>query len=276
MTGPSQKFRILVGLDLSAGSVEAAELTAEIASALNAEVCGLFVEEEELLRLADHPLVREVGTWSTVDRVIDTRQLERRMRAQGCRARDLLARLADRRGLAWSFQVARGLAPVAIREASGAVDIVTLGRVGWSPGERRRLGGTARDLLIHAEQPVMITGARAASGAPIVVCCGDSPAGERAVKIAHELAGRLGVPLSVNLIGNAAGRESELLRRLEELAAGSKLAIGVTVVEDSDLPSLARSIAPSRLIILARGEDLDGPALATLVAELSSPVLVIN
>lgn len=275
MSEASRRRRILVCLDLSAGSLAAAELTAELASALGAEVCGLFVEEEQLLVLAAHPLVREVDTWSAADREIDTARLERRMRAQAGRARQLLARLAQRRGVPWTFQTVRGPATAAIRQASNTADIVTLGRVGWSPGGKGRLGGTARAILIEAERAVLIPGAQAPPGAPIVACFDGTDAGERAFEIAAELAGRTGAKLIVETIGDEAARPN-LQARIAEIAAAAGLP--APQVEATDVAHLAESLRSkrARLIVLGRDGALEGAAIANLAVELTSPVLVIR
>ncbi len=277
MSENSQRWRILVGVDLSAGSIAAAELTTEIASALDAEVCGLFVEEDDLLVLAAHPLVRELDTWSAATREIDTARLERRMRAQGYRARDRLVRLAARRGVPCSFQTMRGPATAAIREASHTADIVTLGRVGWSPGEKQRLGGTVRELLAKGERAILIPGARPPLGAPVVVCCEWSEGQERTVAIAAELSTRMKAPLSIKVLSNDPLTDATRARIATVVATFAPAleapTIATTSVADLDRSLRARA---ARLVILGRGSELDGPALAKLATEVESPMLVIS
>lgn len=52
--------RILVALDTSPSSQAALEAAVALAERLNAEVCGLFVEDVDLLRVAESPYAREI------------------------------------------------------------------------------------------------------------------------------------------------------------------------------------------------------------------------
>ena len=54
--------RILVAIDASPGSLAAAETAARLAALLNAELEGLFVEDDRLLRLPAAPLARQVDS----------------------------------------------------------------------------------------------------------------------------------------------------------------------------------------------------------------------
>jgi hypothetical protein len=56
--------RILIALDASPDGLSALETSAWLAARMNAELQGLFVEDESLLRIAEIPLAREVPYFS--------------------------------------------------------------------------------------------------------------------------------------------------------------------------------------------------------------------
>ncbi len=69
--------RILVALDASSDSRAAVEAAVNLAARFNAELTGIYVEDENLLRLADLPFVQEVGHFSATCRHINHVDLER-------------------------------------------------------------------------------------------------------------------------------------------------------------------------------------------------------
>ena len=61
--GPSIR-RILVALDASPSSLVALEEAAKLAAVWDAELAGVFVEDSELLRMAQLPFMQTVGSFS--------------------------------------------------------------------------------------------------------------------------------------------------------------------------------------------------------------------
>ena len=69
--------RILVALDASPHSQAALDAAATLAARVSAELQGLFIEDVNLLRLAELPFAREVGSFTATHRRLDARDLER-------------------------------------------------------------------------------------------------------------------------------------------------------------------------------------------------------
>ena len=266
---------ILVALDLSPESLAAAELAVELAAASGARIEGLFVEERELLDLAGHPLAREVDVFGTEGRPLERERLEWRLRAQASRARTLLAKVAGRRGIAWSFRVVRGTALEEIRIAARAADVVTLGRIGWSP--RPGLGGTTQRLLAEASR-VLVPGRRAGVRGPVVACYDGSPAGERVLDVAARLASAAGSGLRVEVV---AAREDDLgpLRERARAALSSARIAPVfhalALEQPAELAARLRATACGFLVVPARVLG-DGADLLELVADLDCPILLVR
>ncbi len=81
---------------------------AALAARLEAELLGLFVEDEELLRFASFPFAMEIGFPSAVRREVDLANIERAMRTVAAAQRQACAAAFQARPQAWSFRVARG------------------------------------------------------------------------------------------------------------------------------------------------------------------------
>lgn len=136
---------ILLALD-SMQDASALELAAQLAALLQGTLQGVFVENSDLLRLAQLPFAHEVTLTSARPRRLDTAQLERDLRAQAEQVRRLLENHALRHSVEWSFRIERG-ALTATLATSGTTDIVMLGRSGVSAHEQR--SGAAPILAVY-------------------------------------------------------------------------------------------------------------------------------
>jgi nucleotide-binding universal stress UspA family protein len=100
--------RVLVAFDNSRRNGFTVETAAELAADLQAELYGLFVEDENLLRLAGMPFAREIGGTSASARPLNREVIERTFRARAEEAKRALIESAQRAQVRWDFQVCRG------------------------------------------------------------------------------------------------------------------------------------------------------------------------
>ena len=103
--------RIVMALDTASSVLPAIEAAAGLALGLNAELAGLFIEDERLLRFAGLPFAREFGFASARARPLAPAAVEHALRAQAEQLRRLLAATAERLSLAWTLEVVRGEVP---------------------------------------------------------------------------------------------------------------------------------------------------------------------
>jgi hypothetical protein len=101
-------MRSLVAFDNSRRSGITLETAAELAAQLQAELHGLFVEDENLFRLAGMPFAREIGGSSASTRPLNREVIERTFRAKAEEAKRGLIANAQRVQVEWAFQVCRG------------------------------------------------------------------------------------------------------------------------------------------------------------------------
>ena len=182
-----ERARILLALDACGISAELMEHVVAMAARMQADVDGLFVEDEGLLRAAALPFVREVATTGR-ERVLEIRQVQAASDEAAAVASRLLAELAARRQVRWSFSSRSGLRLRAALEA-----------------------GTDADVLLPARRLPM-------AGAPfarVSLLADDSPQAERALGVVRALAVN-GHVREVLLVSRAA-RPARAHRQLAEL-----------------------------------------------------------
>lgn len=220
--------RVLVALDSSTASGATLEIAATLAAASACELSGLFVEDQDLLRLAGLPFAREVQLARAMSRALEPERLLQDLRAQAALARAAMAKQAALHRVSWSFQVAQGRSEEAVLLAAAAGDIIAMAR-GFGPlAQVGRFGQRVRLIAARAPGPLLLAGEPAAGitgGRPAAVLLpyDASTAAERMLDIAADLARARREPLEVMLLGDAAERGSEVEARLIAAAGERRL-----------------------------------------------------
>ena len=178
---PRSIERILVALDTSPQGRRALFAAAELSSRLDAQLDGLFIEDDDLLGLSNLPFVREFGSHSAASRRLDERRIEREYQRQAETLRQAIADTAAHYQIVWSFRVVRGKVSKELLAATQSVGLVILGRVGRSMG--KRYGSTAQALVDQSKQPVLLLGDNGLTF-PMTVICSASSASTRALHLA--------------------------------------------------------------------------------------------
>ncbi len=192
MSAPPEPIRrILVALDASEASIAALEGAAMLAAHLRAELLGLFVEDENLLRLAGLPFAVEQGTLFSRTQPLGPEQMEQRLRAQAVRAEQSLSVAAARYSCRCEFRVVRGQVEGELLAAMQDTDLAALGSVGVQVVNRSRLGRTARTAIDRAARPLLLLPPGGAVRGPVTVVYDASPLASRALELAVPLAQQL-------------------------------------------------------------------------------------
>jgi nucleotide-binding universal stress UspA family protein len=180
--------RVLVGVDASAASLDALAAAALLAARLGAELAGLFVEDEDLLRLAALPFGGVVRTAGGGREQLDRDSAEAALRAVASHAREVLERAASTHRVTCSFRVARGAVVREVLAAAEAADLVVLGAGGHGRLARGAVGETARAAAGRARVPVLLLARGSRLGGGVVAVDDGTAAGTRAVIAAQRLA----------------------------------------------------------------------------------------
>jgi hypothetical protein len=102
VTGPIE--RVVVPLDAASENRTAIDTAARLARRWHARLHGVFVEDEDLLRLAALPFARQVSLGGGVE-TLTASEARAQLHAFAEAARRELAAVADRYGVAWSFEI---------------------------------------------------------------------------------------------------------------------------------------------------------------------------
>lgn len=258
-TAPTGELRIAVLL----GGSEAASLlnvVVPLVEGREAEVKGLFVEDDELLRLAALPFSRELCRLTFVERALDLATLEQQFRIQARLARRALETAVGLERARHSFRSARGtLATLLPREAED-VDLLVFGPAGAAP----RFGRTPAPRRAAEREP-----------GPVVVACSGSAAGLRALSVAERLARARRHRLEVLVIADDEDRARSLAADLcAKLQPPPSRCRALPRPDTETLVQTAR--AAGVLVIEALPELLQGLGLRVLQQGLGCPVLIVR
>lgn len=253
--------RIVMALDTASSVLPAIEAAAGLALGLHAELAGLFIEDERLLRFAGLPFAREFGFASARARPLAPASVERALRAQAEQLRRLLAATAERLSLTWTLEVVRGEVRRSALGRAGASDLLVLGRSEYSwPGATRRIDPAQRFPALAAH--------------PVAVVFDGSTTALRALSIGSTLAGVTGSELTVLVPLTGTQTFNELRQQAARHLAGRTSAsyLDLPDTEPVSIIRTARSRHFGVLLWPGRIEDL-APAQ---LSELPCPVVVLN
>ena len=274
--GPSIR-RILVAVDASPSSLAALEDAAKLAAVWGAELAGVFVEDSELMRMAQLPFMQTVGSFSATAHRLDTRRLELGFRADAGRVRRALERIAEQERVEWTFRVVRGPVASEILAAAREADLIMLGRIGWSLAGRRRVGSTVVAIMQASSCPTLILHQGTPLGSPVLVAYDGSETAQKALSLATLL--RQNEPLDVLILADG----PEAARALRDQAAQWLEQRGVEAtfrqLVGADMGTLARTACDERggvLVIPAEITPAGGEGLAAFLNKIGCPALVVR
>lgn len=133
--------RILLGMESSGPELPDIEPAVRLARLLEAEISGVFVQDDDLLRSAALPFAVEIPLAGGAPRALDMARLERALRMLAQRTEAELERAAESARIRWSFRVVRGRRMPTMLGEAGEGDLVVLARTPHSPAELRQAAG---------------------------------------------------------------------------------------------------------------------------------------
>jgi len=265
--------RVLVALDASTHSRAALESAALLATALDAELFGVFVQDLDLVNLARLPFARETGLTSASVRVLDAQSMELAMAAQARKAQRALEATAHRHGLSWSFRVTRGAVVTELLAAADEAEVLALGIAGQMEITGRRLGSTVRGIVASASCSVLIEQRARPRGPATLLIHEDVANAARTLARAQQLARARNGNLVIALTGSPEARE-RLSAALADQVHMERSRVHVATLSDGagGLHDLLERL-PCGLIVMSMDSALLS-AEPGLIAELDRPVLL--
>ena len=268
--------RILVAVDASPHSLAALRAAVELAERFDAELTGVFVEDINLLKLAELPFARQVRLYSSVQ-PLDTRHLEQELHALERQARDALAQSARRANLRTSFLVRRGVVSTELLKAALEADLVILGKAGWS--RRTRMGSTTRILVAQSPSSTLILQHGSRLGMVMGVLYDSSEIARKALLTATRLLqgtnGFLTVIILADEIETARFRQSQVTKWLRErgMMASFRWLVGG---EGRMLVTLLKSVNLGGLVLPVGMKTVSTSTINELLDEIQTPVLLVR
>lgn len=270
---------ILVALDASPHSLAALETAADMAAYLEAELSALFIEDINLLNLADLPFIKQVDPLSASLLPLDRQHISRQFRMQAIRARKALEQVADRTHVQWSFRVIRGHVTTEIMTAASEADLVILGKVGWSPTKEKRLGATAQKILSEGPCLTLVIQQGIRIELRVMVLCDNSGDAQMALEVAVQImqgkTGQLTLLLSVedeNVLQETRAQIDTFLQDYDLKAHYYAL----TDINAQKLASLVNREKIGVLLLPGSSHLLKEESLQTLLKQAECPVLIVR
>lgn len=271
--------RILVALDASPASLSALQSAVELAARLEAQLVGLFVEDINLLRVAQLPFAREVSLFSPRFRRLESLELERQLKVQAERMRRALAQMAAAHDVDWDFRVTRGSVSMEVMTAGAEADLVILGKIGRSFSAARRMGSTVRRMVLQRPGLTLILQSGGRLTVPVAVLYDGSESGEAALEAAGHLVkakdGKLTILVLAGSKDEARALQMDTLERLQQLGLGADFRLLVQPTTRGLLQLVQReTVGP--VVIPCGLEHLQGEQLCALIDEVPNPVLLVR
>jgi K+-sensing histidine kinase KdpD len=276
--------RILMAVDSTPENLSTVESVADLAARLEAELLGLFVEDIDLLRLAEHPEASAFSLLSAGRQHLTKGMVQRALRAQAARGRRAVEDAAARRRVKSSFQVRRGRVAAEVLALAEDADLVI---VGWSAGgfasparnHRRPPGTTARAVAAGASGSVLVLRHRVAFSGPVLAVFDGSADAAGVIAAAAQLADREGAGLEIVLATGDAGEAGRWRRALEPELRARGLPVRFVGMPDADLDRLCRTAMRDHATIMVLGAAsplLAGAGAADLFERIDCSVLLVR
>ena len=276
------KFRrILMALDPASEDLSAVEETAALARRLQAELLSLFVEDIDLVRLAQHPEVSAFSTLSAGPQPFAAENLKRALKLQLARSRHAVEQAAARQRIKAVFQVRQGRPVPEILSAAGAVDLVVVEWVHRDTSAAWALSraATARAIAEAASRSVLLLRPGAPVGGPVLVVYGGSEVDHRALEAAAEIAGRDGGIVEIALLAGRVDQADEWRREISADLAHTHLTVRFLHMPKASLEDLCAAATRQGISLMVLGADqavMKGEAGGRVLERAGCSVLVIR
>jgi nucleotide-binding universal stress UspA family protein len=264
-TVPSPTRRIVVALDASSYSLTALRAAAELATLLDVELEGLFIEDINLLYLCGFPFSQEIGSFTAHARRLEDVVVERQLRTQAAAIHQAMNQIVLRTPVRWTFQVRRGSVVNELLAAAQSADLLSIGRSGQV--RRRALGSTARALVQRSQRPVLVLDEAGGIVSPFIAIYTGSETSRRVLEWLSTLAHTSNTAARIFLVVRPNSQNT-----LEELEQEARTMLG-------DLPAEFIPLRYGNVLMSLRahnGGTLVLPSeYADLVAEHSGPTIIV-
>lgn len=249
--------RVVVAFDGAAyEDLAAVEAAAAFAARLRADLLGLFIEDIDLARLAEHPGMTTICSRSAGSQRLGAEHLKTALKAQLARTRQAIERAAERQRIRANFEVRRGRLIAEILSTAAPADLVIIGWRG-GPATSVMAPGTPASAVLAALSEasvrfVLVPRAAVQSGGPVLVAYDGSSAAGDGLSAAAEMGGGEGgieVVLLARRLEDAEARRREAGQILAEAGVGRGSFIQLRDGGAGDLLRMAEARRASLMVV---------------------------
>lgn len=271
--------RILVAFDAASPSKTLLKTAVELAAWLQAELRGLFVEDEDLLRSAELPFVRQFAMTKAGGGTFDTQTIERELKLLAGRARRTFEEAARQSKIRYSFDVVRGQLATELAAAAATADLVVL------PGRPRpllrhfRIAMPNRAFLLNLDRSVLLVEAEIGLPRTIFVAFDGTESSVKALQLAARLATASNGNLDVILLIGNKDDQVRLSAQAQTVLHGSVERFRIEAIPAGDLEALRERVHGSNAGLLVLGAAslfLSSFARDQIIEQLDGPILFVR
>jgi len=269
--------RIVVALDPSEVNRSILQAATSLASQFDAELNALFVEDINLLKLAELPFARELAYGAQSGRQINFADMERAIHMQASRLRKMVESIAQQQKIKIAFDVLRGDVAKELCSASQQTDLLIVGKSTQQVRHSRKIGRVTRTVLTSVNCNLLLLQHGSVVARPVAVLYTGNESGRRALQLAIQLAQRD----HKNLVVVFPSCSTEIYKQLQDQVSGITQEFGLeaTIVQlqsntaDSIIDVLETSGAKV-FLIESENQYIDEKQLLYLIANNKIPVLL--
>lgn len=270
--------RILIAIDASPSSLAALETAADLAEKLRVELHGLYIKDDNLLRLAQLPFAREFRFSQAESQKIDAKQMAEQVHLQATLAYRHFDELATERKLEHSFHIGQGSIANELENAVQKTDLLVLGRISRSLLQTSRLGSTAKTAVSVAPQSLLITQTNADFSQPILLIHDGSKSSDTALAVALLIGGENG---RYNILINTKDDQQAkaIKQQLDQYFKANKISGSYRRLHQINLEEISHILQMTHsgiLIMNYQNKQLSLSLIQRLLETVECPVLIIK
>ena len=268
---------ILVAIDTSSHSQAALEAAITLAKTMEANLQGLFVQDELWQKISKLPSTSTVNTLTGNVLPLESETLEDQVRLLRNRLRRKMEFMSRRNKVTYSWSSMQGKVEDKVLEASKNADLITIGLKGKS-ARRKRIGSSAKTIIQEADKPVLVLKEGLHIGTNLTVVYDASKESQKGIRLALKIAEKNNSSINVLVVDNNPDALDQRNKELENLVDGTSVSVNVELMENTDLGSFLNSINKqhSGLLIIPKSQPFLTKALETVLLHINCPLLMVN
>ena len=277
---PTVIRRIMVAMDASSSSLSALHNAVDLASRLGAELIGLYVEDVNLLRLAQLPIAHEISAFSKTLHRLDALELERQFRDEAARVHQAILRACEQRNVPCRFEVFRGVIAAELLAAAAQADLMVVGKIGRSFFGSKRIGSITRMLVSRRTGLTLVLQSGALlTTLPVIVLYDGSDQARKSLAVAAHLVRVPQGRLTAFIVADSREDARRFEGQVHEYLQFYEISPVFRILVRDDLPGIAHRIrleSEGPVVIPCELQAEDGEQLCSLIGEISNPVLLVR